>query len=294
MSYRIFSPFDVGRWALDVQRSKISSHLVHSLLLTVFFFLVGASDIKAEPLKTGVPDPDILRIIFSGNEVLHYEISWSGGIKIGDLSLQIREDENGDHAIHARVIDYGVFKFFYPVDDVFVTYVRGDGKLPYRYEVLQREGRGSATRRLTLYDQQALHVQYKKNEEAVLNFTLDGQVHNEFSSFYATRAIELVPENSFIVPTFADDKRNEVKVQVKGTEEIDSVLGRVNTTLVMPIMKFKGLYDKDGDTVIWFTDDTCRVPVKINSKILIGSLTATLVNYSNSACERYSGNRSEE
>ena len=52
------------------------------------------------------------------------------------------------------------------------------------------------------------------------------------------------------------------------------------------IMKFKGLYDKDGDTVIWFTDDECRVPVKINSKILIGSLTAELIEYRNSACMR--------
>jgi hypothetical protein len=57
--------------------------------------------------------------------------------------------------------------------------------------------------------------------------------------------------------------------------------------VVMPVMKFKGLYDKDGDTVIWLTDDACRVPVKINAKIAIGSLTATLDGYSNSACERY-------
>jgi hypothetical protein len=140
---------------------------------------------------------------------------------------------------------------------------------------------------LTLYDQQGLHVQYTKNEEAVLDFTLTGEVHNEFSSFYATRAMELVPGNSFMVPTFADKKRNEVKVHVKAAEEVDSILGRVRTNQVMPIMKFKGLYDKDGDTVIWFTDDMCRVPVKINSKILIGSLTATLVGYTNTACQKY-------
>ncbi len=50
-------------------------------------------------------------------------------------------------------------------------------------------------------------------------------------------------------------------------------------------MKFKGLYDKDGDTVIWFTNDECRIPVRMNSKILIGSLTAELVSYSNPHCK---------
>jgi hypothetical protein len=89
-----------------------------------------------------------------------------------------------------------------------------------------------------------------------------------------------------MVPTFADDKRNEVKVEVKGREDIDSLFGRVSTLIVMPLMKFKGLFDKDGDTIIWMTDDICRVPVKIKSKILIGSLTAELDHYTNEACGR--------
>ena len=107
-------------------------------------------------------------------------------------------------------------------------------------------------------------------------FPVAGPVYNEFSSFYRTRSMELIPGRSFMVPTFADKKRNEVKVLVKGREDIDTVFGRVRTVIVMPQMKFKGLYDKNGDTVIWLTDDECRVPVRINSKILIGSLTADL------------------
>ena len=42
-----------------------------------------------------------------------------------------------------------------------------------------------------------------------------------------------------------------------------------------------------GDTVIWYTDDDCRVPVRINSKIIIGSLTAELTAYENPACTLY-------
>ena len=47
-----------------------------------------------------------------------------------------------------------------------MTYVRSDLKLPYRYEVLQKEGRGRVTRRLTLYDQAGLLVNYRKNDTA--------------------------------------------------------------------------------------------------------------------------------
>ena len=93
---------------------------------------------------------------------------------------------------------------------------------------------------------------------------------------------------TFLVPTFADRKRAEVMVNVVSKKQLeDSHLGKVNCFEIMPILTFKGLYDKEGDTVIWYTDDECRVPVRIRSKILIGSLTADLVAYSNPACKKY-------
>lgn len=231
-------------------------------------------------------DPEILANIFSGREILHYSISWTGGIKIGDLHLTVKPAQSGDgSAIIARVTDYGLFKLFYPVDDTFITYVRGPWKLPYRYEVEQKEGWGRETRRLTLYDQQDLSVQYRKNDEPEQVFPLQGTVHNEYSSFFFTRALIFQGED-IIVPTFADKKRHEVVVKVMAREKKKSLFGEVDTIKVMPKMSFKGLYDKDGDTVFWLTNNDCRIPVEINSKILIGSLTATLVEYTNSRCDR--------
>jgi hypothetical protein len=254
-------------------------------LILVPFFLSAFSE--AEELDEGTVRPEVMQTVFSGYEEMHFTISWTGGIKIGDLSLTLKQVGNEEYEINARVTDYGIFKFFYPVDDTFVTLVRGAFKLPYQYDVLQNEGRGSVTRRQSLYDQDNMMVTYRKNDSPELVFDIDKTVHNEFSSFYITRSMDLEPGSSFVVPTFADKKVNEVKVVVKGREDINSPFGRVRTLMVMPLMKFKGLFDKDGDTVIWLTDDACRVPVKIRSKILIGSLTTELDKYTNSACERY-------
>jgi len=246
----------------------------------------GEQEETASLVGEGTVRREIVRTIFSGRETMHFSVSWTGGIKIGDLFLDLESAGGDDFTIHARVTDYGLFRLVYPVDDGFTTYVRGPARLPYRYEVHQREGRRE-TRRLTLYDQAGLQVKYRKNEMEEEVFPVAGTVHNEFSSFYITRVMELVPGESFMVPTFADRKRNEVPVLVKGKEDIDTVFGRVRTVVVLPRMKFKGLYDKTGDTVIWLTDDECRVPVRINSKILIGSLTAELTSYANPGCERY-------
>jgi hypothetical protein len=238
-------------------------------------------------MRKGEIEPRIMETIFSDSEEMHFTISWTGGIKIGDLFLALKRIGAQEYEIQARVTDYGLFKFFYPVNDMFVTLVRGSLKLPYQYDVLQREGRGSVTRRFCTYDQDDLTVRYRKNDSREELFSIEGPVHNEFSSFYITRSMFLEPGHSCNVPTFADKKRHEVEVKIHGKEDVDSPFGRVRTLKVAPIMKFRGLFDKDGDTVIWMTDDACRVPVKIQSKILIGSLTAKLESYKNRACEYY-------
>ncbi len=223
--------------------------------------------------------------VFSKYEHLHYTISWSGGIKIGDLYLDTTFDPlKKSWLIHARITDYGLFKMFYPVDDTFKTYVKGSFSLPYRYEVSQKEGWGSETKRLTTYDQQKLTATYKKNAEPESTFDLNGTVYNEFSSFYISRVVNYNENEKIIVPTFVDKKRHEVDVHQLGRENHKTIFGDVATIKIMPVLKFKGLYDKDGDTVYWLTDDACRIPVLINSKIAVGSLTAELSSYSNPQC----------
>ncbi len=263
--------------------------MFRGIVLALAILFVGTVNGRAESGTLSV-NPEALARIFSGEEVMHYNISWSGGVKIGDLYLVVSRAESGDgFTIHARVTDYGLFRMFYPVDDTFTTFVRGSMILPYRYEVLQKEGHSERiTRRLTLYDQQRLRVSYQKNKQPPKKFTLSATAYNEFSSFFITRALKF-QGNEPVVPTFVDEKRHEVSVIMMGREKKNTLFGEVDTLKVMPKMNFKGLYNKDGETVFWLTDDACRVPVIINSKIVIGSLTAELLEYTNPACQEWTG-----
>jgi hypothetical protein len=263
------------------------------LILLVVVLLLTSSPLLAKDSSPPLPvNKKILATIYSGLEFMHYAVSWSGGIKIGDLYLAVVPAENDDgFVITAQVTDYGLFHLFYPLDDTFRTSVRGSLKLPYQYDVLQKEGYGSREiHRQTFYDQRSLQVRYQKNKQPVKEFSLTGTAYNEFSSFYITRSLIFQEQQNQkkIIPTFVDEKRHEVAVLMLGREERDSLFGKVTTLKVMPKMEFEGLYDKDGDTVFWLTDDVCRVPVAINSKILIGSLTAELIEYTNPACLKWS------
>ncbi|MBM9538411.1 DUF3108 domain-containing protein [Desulfobulbus alkaliphilus] len=268
-------------------------HVFLQLFLLVLFLFpatVSAATSPAEPvreIKPSLVDPEVLAIIFSGYEYLHYSVSWSGGVKIGDIYLVIHpeSEEEGAYRISAKVKDYGPLRLIYPVDDTFDCFVRGPMKLPYLYKVHQREGRGGREiRRTTWFDQELGQVRYQRNENKPELFEVEGPVYNEFAAFIITRALTFREGEAMIVPTFADRKSHEVLVNKLGTETRSTLFGEVQTLRIEPRLQFRGLYDKSGATVLWLTDDACRVPVSIQSRIVIGSLTADLVDYSNAAC----------
>jgi Protein of unknown function (DUF3108) len=252
----------------------------------------GDKKVSTKNIPFGKIVPEIAKIAYSGGEKMIYDISWTGGIKIGELRLEIKKvpKEKETYEILAKVTtDNGMLQYIYPVKDTHITIVKGDERLPVYYEIWQKEGRSYTAHRVTKYEQNEGKVIYKKDGDPKEEFKINGTTYNEFSSFFGSRVMPLEVNKPFKVPTFADDKRNEVVVEpMRKTHLDDTVIGPVDTVEVMPILTFKGLYDKQGDTVIWYTDDACRVPVLINSRIVIGSLTSTLVYYSNPACEKYS------
>ncbi len=248
---------------------------------------------KTLDIPYGSIDPSLVPIAYSGGEFFRYDISYTGGFKLGELHLSLRKnDEKKDsYIIEARVTtENGIFSEIYPIEDIHVTQVSGEQRLPFHYEVWQKEGYSYEAHRITLYDQKAKRILYYVNDNPVEEFMVSATTQNEFSSFFASRVMSLIPGDSFVVPTFADEKRIEVVVRVNEKQRLDkTILGSVETIVVEPIMTFSGLYDKRGDTVIWYTADRCRVPVQINSKILLGSLTARLTSYRNPACPDYDG-----
>ena len=239
----------------------------------------------------GVIEAQLLPIGYSGHEKLVYDVSWTGGIKIGELHLAVNAIPGiaGGYEIRATVsTENGALNLVYPIEDLHVTRVKGPNRLPYHYEVWQKEGYKYRAHRVIEYDQQKGYIRYMKNDHLEGEYHVNGETNNEFSSFFNSRLMPFTIGGQFVVPTFADKRRVNVVVHVVSPKNFDhTAIGPVKTVAIMPVMTFKGLYDKRGDTVIWYTDDACRVPVRINSKIIIGSLTAELTAYDNPACTLY-------
>ena len=256
--------------------------LCRNVLLMCFFvasFVLSGVPASSMAADRTHPDRHLLETACAGGETLRYSISWFG-IKAGELVIHTEALDRKAERFRIQVTakSAGLLAVFYPVEDLFETIVEGPERLPVRYAIDQKEG-ARRNRKLTLYDQARQQIIYTKNDEKPIVYTVNGPVHNEFSSFMILRAMPLVLGQSVIVSTFADKKRYEVPVKVLSSHVVPSILGKKPSLTVRPHLKFKGLYKKTGDPVIWLTDDEFRIPFRIKARIVIGSLTAKLVEY---------------
>jgi hypothetical protein len=226
------------------------------------------------------PDPDtrLLESIYTGSEYLRYDITWSDTIKAGVLHMEIIpiDPVQEKYLVKVSARSAGLLKFFYPVEDSFEIIVEGRDRLPV---IMEQNDSRQGSQRLTTYNQETLEVRYSRDQEPTVIYPIEGPVHNEFSSFLILRTLPLEAGLAMMVPTFADKQRHEVAVVIAGQEQRQSMLGAVDTIKVQPQVPFQGLYQKMGNPSIWLTKDDKRIPVRIEAKIKIGSLTAELTDY---------------
>ena len=217
---------------------------------------------------------------FAVPERLIYDISW-GGIKAGTATQEVsRGGESVKITSVARSADW--LSIIYKVDDRIVSVLgKGTGQslfgLPLSYRENIHEGR-TRHHKEVVFD----HA----GRKAVIDNLLDRNrttlditpiTYDSLSCFYYTRLQKLEPGSSFFLDIFDGKKLHNTEVKVLRRESLETGLGTFKTIVIMPLLKTSGIFSKSGDLYIWLTDDERRIPLKMQSKIRIGSVTATLV-----------------
>ena len=121
----------------------------------------------------------------------------------------------------------------------------------------------------------ARYLDHRSGDKAELEIGRD--TYDTYSSFYYVRTLPLEVGKSVFVSILDNKKLWKVEIQVLKKERIKTILGEVDTILIKPLIKSEGIFQRKGEIYIWLTDDARRIPVKMKTKIAIGSITATLV-----------------
>lgn len=242
----------------------ITRYLFGTVLTALFFFLCP---LTAEP--------------FSIPEKLVYDLTWTG-VKAGTATLEIINDKDALKIIStAHSADW--VSLFYTVDDRIESRLsRAETKSivgsPQNYRIKTREGSHRRDNEV-IFDiekRKALFINHLEGKQKEVD--IEENTFDPLSCLYYVRILKLETGKSVFVNIFDSKKMWNVEVQVLRKEIIKTSLGSFNTVVIKPLMKSEGIFNRKGDMYIWLTDDEKHIPVKMQSKVAVGSITATLVS----------------
>ncbi|MBI3122164.1 MAG: DUF3108 domain-containing protein, partial [candidate division NC10 bacterium] len=107
-------------------------------------------------------------------------------------------------------------------------------------------------------------------------FPLTPGALDELSVLYYVRTLPLASSTTVVTSVFASKKNWDLEVKVLRREPLETALGRRETVVVEPLLKFEGIFQRKGRMIVWMTDDAERIPVQMKSELIIGSFVASL------------------
>jgi hypothetical protein len=212
-------------------------------------------------------------------EKLIFDLTWTG-IKAGTATQEIIEEKESVRVVStARSADW--ISVFFPVEDRIESILTKAAPplfgLSRNYRIKTREGNHRKDKEI-IFDHDKKKAQYIDHiGKGKVEVAIKENTYDIYSSFYYVRTLPLEVGKSVYVSILDNNELWDVEVQVLKKEKMKTIFGEVTTILIKPLIKSEGIFERKGEIFIWLTDDARRIPVKMKTKVMIGSVTATLV-----------------
>jgi len=263
--------------------------LIKKFCAVVLFFMVAGP--AAAEGRGEIP--------FQAGERMVFQVRWAF-IPAGEAVLEVlpHEEINGCPArrFGLKAYTYPAVDIFYKVRDHIDAYTDMDMTRTIKY-TRKTDGKRSREERVVI-DQEAGKAWYTnfgqgRDPVPVLPGTFD-----PFSVFYAFRLEQLREGKEMTYPVTDGKRVVESRANVTRRANIETRFGRIETFLVeLSMEKIEGSFEKpDGAGIqIWVSADEHRVPVRVRSKVPVGSFVAELTEISGSDWpHRDAGDRREK
>lgn len=218
---------------------------------------------------------------FGYGETLTYDVNYKfvtagrGIMKVGEKPATV--SGRPTYNITFDVKTTAAFDKVFKVRDHYQTYIDVDGIFPWRFEQQVREGKYSRDFAANI-DQRANMA--RTTEGA---FKVSPYVHDILSAFYYVRTVDIgkmKKGQSFLLKNFYGKKAHDLRVRILGKERVKVTAGTFDCVIVEPLVVEGGLFKNEGRILVYMTDDERKIPVKVSTKVLIGSIDSELVSYS--------------
>jgi hypothetical protein len=221
---------------------------------------------------------------FKGGEFLKYKIQYglvNAGMMTVELEEKVMEEDTLLHSI-GKGWTTGMIAVVFKVEDRYETFFEKSSQRPVHF--IRKVNEGGYTKDKEIYfdfnSHYATVLNHKHQTEE--SYFIQNDVQDMLSSFYYLREINfdaLHEGDSIDINMFFDQKMNRIRVLVLGRERIKSNFGQIDCIKIRPLVQEGRVFKDEENVTLWITDDLNRIPIKIKSSILVGSIKAELIDF---------------
>ena len=222
---------------------------------------------------------------FKKGEFLRFDVSY-GYFDTAEATLEIKETSkqiNWRKTMHivGKGWSKGALSWFFKVEDRYESYIDEEAILPWRFIRHVREGGYELDRKISFnqYSNKATVTQNDKKD-----YTVEPNTQDLLSAFYYARTLDLQNAKigqEYVINTFFDREMYPLKIKFLGKEIVTTKLGRFSCLKFRPMVEKGRVFAEEEDMTIWISDDANKVPIRVTSDLLVGSINMDLVEYKN-------------
>lgn len=252
---------------------------LRTMVLPLFFVFQCALSQSYEPTAI-----ESLRVVpqkaFDVGERLVFDISYSfitAGEAVFSVAGITTHANRECYQVVVTIQSTPTFSWIYKVDDWYETLIDRQGIFPWRFKQRLREGKYKNDFEANF--DQLNHVATTEKG----SYPIPPYVHDAVSAFFYVRTLDFSksrPGEKVYLQNFYKDSTYTLAVKFLGYQEVSTSAGKFNTIVVEPMMKEGGLFKSEGRIIIWLTNDERKIPVKVSTRVVIGSIDAELREYS--------------
>jgi len=243
---------------------------------------VPSVDSKADPTSAADSLEDWW---FPVGERMEYSVTW-GGARIGRSSLTVEAiDTIAGRPSYRAVLETAGGPPFYRLEDRLTSWIQPEPFATVRFDQKLRQGGYRRDRRHQMDLEASTYTRYDLRDDRYVAHDEEADVDippgalDEVAYFYFVRLSELEVGKRYEYDLYFKEDGNPVVLEVLRRERIRVPAGTFNTIVVRPIIRTSGMFSEGGEAELYVTDDERRIPVRVHTRMPIGTGNFYLTSY---------------
>lgn len=222
---------------------------------------------------------------FPVGERLEYSVTW-GGARIGRSVITVEGiDTLSSEPVYRASLQTEAGPPFYRLEDKLTSWIRPEPFATRRFDQKLRQGGYHRDRRHEMDLDASTYTRYDLKEDGYVAHPEEADVAmpvgamDDVAYFYFARLVDLEVGKRYEFERYFKDSGNPVVLEVLRREEIRVPAGTYETIVVRPIIQTDGLFSEGGEAELYLTDDERRIPVRVKTRLSIGTANFYLTEY---------------